>query len=265
MNKKTVFTLILLVFIAIASLAIANPFDDAVLSLGGLLAKREEKTIVMTLPIKSTTATTTLWSHVSLEFDRDRENDIALSRYGATPIDLHYSNSEYYKKSTREETVNNLVLYIKAIIEKNKGKKISIYGPATFGNNITHPDHGNLHDALIQIVKIYSNYKNIRYYIYEDFPYIVRFNSKYENNKMGTLYNYLSLKDQMKFTEIHIELSELQLSEKLKGISDYPSQVKDFNEGGFDVLKKEEVFAKNRCKNTESYWYACEVVYEVER
>ncbi len=73
----------------------------------------------------------------------------------------------------------------------------------------------------------------------------------------------MDLKDHIVLQEIQIELSESELSEKIKHMSSYNSQVKAFNNVGFDLLKKEEEFAKNRCKKTEPEWYGCEVVYEV--
>ncbi len=204
------------------------------------------------------------WNKLSGPANRVKEDEDALSVYNAIEKKYEYVDSAKNKDSQEKVIVSSIVKDIKDLIDKNKYKKIFIYGPATFGNKITHPNHQVHHDAFEQAAQLYSG-KNNKFFMYEDFPYVYRFENTPENNKMGTLNGYVGLQDHVKLLEIHIELTPFQLSEKIKAISYYTSQVKAFNAEGFDLLKKEERFATNRCKNTEPTWYACEVVYEIER
>ena len=245
-------------------------FDDGVFSLGGLMAQIEEKPdkriIVATFFTKKPTiAMHTEWDKISGFSDsnqavkeRTKENERALTPFNAIIKNYDYPDFQYRKKDQNKEIENKIRNNIESILEENINKEIFIYGPATFGQQITHPDHQIVHDALMDVAKE-KTYTNIHFFIYEDYPYIRRFN----NEGKISLNAYLNKIENLTFEEKPITLNNENLTRKIDSVKMYKSQIKAFNSLGDDILFF-YTFYKNRCENITPKPYACEVVYLVK-
>ncbi len=238
-------------------------FDDGVLSLGGLMAKREHKLEVATFFTKRPTEIIhTNWDKISGFSDSDeavlartKENKKALIPFGAIIKNYDYPDFQYRKTNENQIIRENIIKNIQSIIENNKNRELYIYGPATFGEKITHPDHQIMHDALMGVIKE-NTQTNTHFFIYEDFPYVRQFALA----QMGSLNTYLKEKENIEFKELPIELNKTELSEKVSSIHKYISQVKAFLSFGDNIGNLAQKFYQERCKNIHPMFYACEVV-----
>lgn len=257
------------------SIILSPHFDDAALSLGGLIARRESPALVVTFfsgePEK---VMRTVWDKRSgfpnsheAAMTRFKENEQALVPLGAATKNYNYPDYQYREKS-KDERVNwraleriksDIIKDIEGIIADNPKRELLIYGPADFGEKITHPDHQILHDALMEVAKKYSADPKTSFFIYEDFPYVRQFAQK----NSEALKNYLSAKDNLRLEENFIELSEPQILEKIRVVSEYQSQIAAFKSMGSDILVLAKKFTSERCKTTSPQWSGCEAVYRI--
>ncbi len=239
-------------------------FDDGVLSLGGYVAKHEKELLVATFfTQKPAYIVHTEWDKISGFSNSDEafiarrnENQNALNPFNAKIKNYDYPDFQYRTENKDQEIRENISKDIETLMATYQNRELFIYGPATFGSKITHPDHQIVHDALMNVWK--KNKKpNVHFLIYEDFPYILRFNK----SNLGDLNIYLEKTENIKFREEPIELSREQLSEKVSNISLYKSQIRAFMSSGEDIKVLAQKFYKERCKKTLPEAYACEIVY----
>ncbi len=250
-------------------------FDDASLSLGGLIAKQENPTLVATFfSGEPANVMRTAWDKRSgfpdsheAAITRFKENEQALVPLGAITKNYNYLDFQYREK-TKDESANwraaeriknDIIKDIEATIADNQNHKLLIYGPATFGEKITHPDHQLLHDAFIEIAKKYATDPKTSFFIYEDFPHVRQFAQK----NSESLKNYLSAEDNLRLEENFIELSEPQILEKIKAVSEYRSQITAFKSTGSDILTLAKKFTGERCKIPNPAWSGCEAIYRM--
>ncbi len=245
--------------------------DDAVLAMGGFLAKGQYETEVDTFFAgKPSKDMHTRWDHISGFKDSDqeiearvRENEKALGECGAIIRNFNYLDYQYRGKIPDQsvhigikESIDN---DIRSLISKYSARQILMYGPATFGPKITHTDHEALHNAFMTAAEE-NKRENIRFFIYEDLPYTHEFNQKGKSK----LKDYLENKYTIKLEQEEIEISEAQLEKKLKCLHDYPSQIEAFENLDIDIPSLVQSFSRNRCKTIHPSWYACEVVYKIQ-
>lgn len=72
---------------------------------------------------------------------------------------------------TRQEIAKD----IQALIASYSGKNVEVYGPAAFPEAIADPQHMLVHEAFIDVAGLYPE-APVRFFIYEDRPYIEAFN-----------------------------------------------------------------------------------------
>lgn len=241
-------------------------FDDAVLSLGGLLAKKQNEAEVDTFFAgKSEKTFFTKWDRISgfknsgeAIDSRNKENIAALSRFGASVKNYDYLDFQYREKGQYRQIENGMEKEIESVMAKYFSRQVFLYGPAEFGAKITHPDHKILHEAFVAAAKKNKN-PNVKFLIYEDFPYVWQFN---QSNKIE-LKKYLESNDKVKLKEEYIDIGQSELEIKIKSIKDYISQVAAFRAQGSDIADLAEKFSRARCKASHPDWYACEAVYEI--
>ncbi len=240
-------------------------FDDGVLSLGGLMAKLKDQALVATFfTQKPTELMHTQWDKISgfsdsdeAIFARTKENEKALLPLGTIIRNYDYPDFQYRKKGEDVKIRGEISKDIETLIKVYKNRKISIYGPATFGPKITHPDHQIVHDALMDVWK--NNKKaGIYFFIYEDFPYARQFTM----SSQISLNSYLEGKEGMGFEESPIELDKQMFMEKITAIYEYKSQVKAFMSLGDDIGILAQKFFKERCRKLLPESYGCEVVHK---
>jgi LmbE family N-acetylglucosaminyl deacetylase len=240
-------------------------YDDAVLSLGGMLAKREHPAVVATFfTAEPEIATSTSWdknsgfsdSHQAIE-SRVKENAEALKVFGATVKDYGYSDVQYRGGTSTDAVLEQeMTQDIQALLAAYGDKNILVYAPAIFTPTITHPDHAVVHRAFLTVADSYPK-DNVTFYFYEDYPYIAEFNRE----SVFSLSKNLENETQKIFTEERIIISSRQLRTKEKSLSKYGSQIKAFDAIDQDIIKNDIEYTKNRC-GAES---ACEVVYKLFR
>ncbi len=237
--------------------------DDGVLSLGGLMSKRENQILLATFFTKNPNKIIhTKWDKISGFSDSNTamqqrliENKNALSNINTVIKNYDYPDFQYRKEDTGIET--NIEKDIENLINTYQNKEVFIYGPATFGSKITHPDHQILHNAFMNVLK--NNTKiNVHFFIYEDFPYVYEFNSF----GLGNLKTYLEKTENIKFEEVPIELNKAELAEKIENIYKYSSQIKAFVSLNENIKNLAQKFYQKRCKTILPTSYTCEIVYK---
>ncbi len=245
------------------SIILSPHYDDAALSLGGLLAREGKNALVVSFFTDSPDiATTTNWdarsglaSSTDPEKIRSTENEKSAAITGARIQSLYYRDNQYGHTATDDELVADISKDIQILLAAHSGyAHIDVYGPATFGPGITHPDHAILHQAYLNVAKDYPN-TAINFYIYEDFPYVTRFN----RDVVKSLQGYMEDADEIYLERQQIDLTEKQVNTKLKAIVEYKSQVKAFASYQTDIIKAAETYTTQRCDASGEK--PCEVVY----
>ncbi len=248
------------------TIVLSPHYDDAVLSLGGLLAKHEHPAVVATFFTGvPAVATTTPWDTQSgfssvkeAMLARTKENSAAIRMLGAEVKDYGYLDYQYREHATSSEIEleQEVAQDIQALIASYGNKNIAIYAPAIFTPPITHPDHALLHRAFKDVSEQYPK-KNINFYYYEDYPYVQEFNKESQISLEKNLENDTG----RIFDEIRIPLSSRQAGQKQSSLEKYASQSKAFQAENTDIVKSSTAYTKTRCA-TEN---ACEVVYRLFR
>jgi LmbE family N-acetylglucosaminyl deacetylase len=239
-------------------------FDDAVLSLGGLMAKRENQLLVATFfAQKPTEIVHTKWDKISGFSDSDaailartKENENALMPFNAIIKNYDYPDFQYRKQNEDKEIEEEIAKDIGTLIKTYQNRELFIYGPATFGPKITHPDHQIVHDAFMDVFREIKK-QNVHFLMYEDFPYVYQFTM----SNLGDLNTYLEKIENMKLIENPIELNKNKLAEKISGIYTYKSQAEAFLSLGDDIGIWAQKFYQERCQTLLPGAYACEVVH----
>jgi LmbE family N-acetylglucosaminyl deacetylase len=240
-------------------------FDDAVLSLGGMMAKEEHPMIVATFFTEiPEIATSTGWDKAAgfsssneVLNKRTEENVQALSYFkGVTPKEYSYLDNQYIRKETDDETEIELAKDIQSLIASAQAEHVSVYGPAYFNQDITHPDHGLLHKAFIDVARSYPT-STVDFFVYEDYPYVERFMGE----SVVSLQKNLENTTELFFTKIQIPLTAQNISRKITSLRKYTSQVKAFAHLNTDILANAKRFSETRCGTNPEI--ACEVVYKI--
>jgi hypothetical protein len=135
-------------------------FDDAVLSLGGVLSQRVNETIVVTIfggnpapaQLAEGWAAAAGFGNSDMEITtRTMENARALCRYGARAHDLSYLDFPYRDKSDDALLPLRIAQDITAILEPHSLRRVFLYGPAALPLSHAHPDHRIVHDAFLVV------------------------------------------------------------------------------------------------------------------
>jgi LmbE family N-acetylglucosaminyl deacetylase len=249
------------------SIVLSPHYDDAVLSLGGMLATHSGKEVVATfftgLPHSHAT---TQWDARSGFLDSDfavetrkKENERALAIFNADAINYGYLDYQYRHNESESESdlelEKEITSDIQALISSyGTTTKIFLYAPAVYPSSIAHADHTVVHNAFIDVMQSYPN-SNVTFYVYEDFPYVQR----YSEYAMHSLEKYLEDADSILVTEINMPLSEINILEKQKALAEYSSQVMPLSESvKKNIIQDDIEYTKKRCGSN-----ACEVVYKI--
>ena len=278
-NKKWIFVgivaiVLVLIFIffpkrekadASINIILSPYYDDAALSLGGLIAGNGSGAVVATFFTgMPEVATSTSWDVKSGFKDsseamkaRMSENKKALENFGVAIYDYGYLDGQYRLASEDLEIISqNISKDIQALIASYSlgSTTVRIYGPADFGKEITHQDHKLLHDAYKNVIDSYPK-SNVDFYFYEDFPYIERFNKK----SAVSIQKRLETETGFLIDQEPVDISEQALSGKIRMIESYSSQIKAL-ETETGVVERAKTYFSNRCGKK-----ACEMTYKVFR
>jgi LmbE family N-acetylglucosaminyl deacetylase len=244
------------------SIIISPHFDDAALSLGGLLSREDRPALVATFfTDPPETATTTKWDKLAGFTDssdikkiRTEENHKAMGLFKAETATYSYMDDEYGRDESGEELQSDLAQDIQTLIAAHANQTVYIYAPALFTEGLTHPDHEVLHKAFVDVANGFPN-KNVKFFFYEDLPYTIAFNKK----SPISLKKNIETESGLSLETVNIPLSQMQVNEKIRAIKSYDSQMKAFKNLDVDITGEIESFTENRCGENQ----ACEVVYQI--
>ena len=264
---------------------ISPHLDDAVISLGGLLAKESEKTKVVTvfagIPEKPLVR---VWdlncgfrnSTKAME-GRILENNYALTGLGITEqnivnlpfLDIQYRKSffnipKYFgKKESNDKLICQISEELKKIIKKENSKNIKIFIPIAFNEG----DHGISRDSGIETYKnLIDSNKKIELYFYQDMPYFYTFylrKTKKESNKPKEQVLYEIKPEKIYCENKVIELTEEEYLKKVEAIKLYKSQFKMLIPDPDHILliRRPGLLSKLQAEIFKTTTPHCEIVY----
>ncbi len=255
----------------VVDIILSPHYDDAVLSLGGMIDAHTNKKVIATFFTSDSRGVShtqwDTWSGFSnsLELVRARaqENANALSHFKDTNlVNYTYSDFQYDNRtsSSSESLRKNIVTDINHLLTMYGDTEIHIYGPSYFGTRITHPDHALLHSAFIELFKNTHN-THITFYLYEDFPYINRYLKEVPNVQLDT---YIANSDGVDLHPYPVYLNQENVLHKNDALHEYVSQIRALSRGvKSDITTLDTIFNEQRCSKDPIKPYACEIVYEL--
>lgn len=253
------------------TLIVLSPhFDDAVLSVGGIISEFNGPKYIVTF-FTTPTATAeylTRWDELS-GFEkstdarkiRENENVNAANMLGARVINKGYVDNQYEKRSAsdNESIRKRITKDIEQIVGSTNNANVTVIGPSYFGDKITHADHLLVSNAFVQAIKN-KCYANADFYFYEDLPYTyLRFKDE-EITLDRILTDYYG---GLRLDKNEIFISEQSFDSKRKEIEAYPSQVKAFHRLGKEIIEDITNFGMSRCPQVPLSPKPCEVIYEI--
>lgn len=258
-------------------------FDDAVLSLGGLLAQEGHDTLVATF-FAGTPATPliTRWDAKcgfanSTEAMRARgeENARSLSTFGVHTTNIR--NYSYLEKEYRSALDISSVGDIQKEIERDilalmhefSGSSIAIFMPGFE----SHADHQLVKKAALSAAAVVSPQQSSAFFLYQDIPYAftwlekerARFLWNFFTRKNPNTWNYSSLEQAITHGHFPVRvnvrpLNADQMQKKIEGIACYASQVSRLGE---NLLTTVQQFASSQSRFHALHSPYAEVTYEV--
>ena len=249
-------------------------FDDAALSIGGMLAK---STHSANSPLIATVftgtpkiSTSTMWdtrsgftNSTTAMADRTKENNDAANTLSAQTINLGYLDNEYRGTTATTSLENKITADIIKLIRNydTSTSSIEIYGPAIFQNGVGHVDHTILHEAYMNVIEQYKPRGIVTFFIYEDFPY-----SKNAGvPKTDLIKNLRNDEPQLSYAPIYIPLDDNAVNTKEDAIRAYTSQIKSLSTKDLNIVQDSTDWTENRCDGLFRKPSACEVVYQVQK
>jgi hypothetical protein len=216
-------------------IVLAPHYNDAALSVGGLLTTNTHPVVVATFFTNEGGS------------PQATENTRALKTLRAEAKDFGYQSSDHRIGTSSDEIlIQEIGLDIQALLASYGDKKIAVYGPAIFDEKNTDTDHALLHQAYMNVAMTYPE-GAITFYIYEDYPYIEDFNK----TSIISLNKNLENKTERLFIEEKIPLSVSNLRVKEKALKAYELATTN--------VENNLSYTRNRCGNDT----ACEVVYRL--
>jgi LmbE family N-acetylglucosaminyl deacetylase len=243
-----------------AILILSPHFDDAVLSLGGLLADRNgaSKAVATFFGNAPDPDATTNWDRMSgfssasqATAARKEENLQALAILGTESIELPYFDSQYGGRRPTQEELSRAII---GLLDRFPGK-LEIYGPAIFADGVTHPDHKLLHEAFMGVAAHDADQRH-RFFVYEDFPYVLKFRGNSAISLIDLFSRTLAGAPRQEKAPLTYRDTQLQAA----ALQKYASQIKAFSSFGEDLLSESRSYASSRCGRWTG---ACEVVYKI--
>ena len=242
-------------------------FDDAALSVGGIIARfKGEKYVVTFFSTPTTTAKSLAeWDALSgfmtsdeARVSRPQENRGATQLLNAHAINAAYTDTQYHARTPAEslEVEKSMAADIMNLISSFPNTSVNVFGPSYFGADVTHPDHASLSRAFAQSISQAKN-KNVHFYFYEDVPYVYkRFGMNIHlKDLLSTYYPNLSFRETNEF------LTGDEVSRKIESIGLYTSQIRAFDTLKENILSETSTFVLHRCRIL-FFIQPCEVIYE---
>lgn len=241
-------------------------FDDAVLSLGGLLAKEGPSSIVMTFfGGKPEPSQITPWDLASGFLNsnqahdaRLKENDEALKLLDIPEnqiVNLAHLDQQYradvFGKSDDEELSGLLLQDLLSLLESYGDQELNLYAPGLE----MHKDHFLIKRVLLEAIPHLKG-KPVEFFLYQDLPYA--YNISEENLQKN------KITDVVTTDLIVVPLSREQMEKKIEAIKLYKSQI-----GPLELFKGNDLpsrvmgFSSRQARQFAKDTEYCEVLYKI--
>jgi LmbE family N-acetylglucosaminyl deacetylase len=265
------------------NIVLSPHFDDAVLSLGGLLTKEGEDTLVATIfagtpqiPISCR------WDKICGFSDstqaikkRAEENRLSLNFLGVSDdrirnyknLDAEYRFAMDEKMSMEPELTASIENGISSLLLEFASEPIKIFAPGIELNT----DHSIVKNATIAVIKELPRDSMHKLFFYQDIPYAFNILEKKSIGSLLGLFsqkntasrNYRLLEREIMKSSLHISacaipLTAADMDKKLYGIALHESQVPHI---GKSLLEKIEQFSAAQSKYLSIPEPYCEAVY----
>ena len=241
-------------------------FDDAVLSLGGLLVKEGSQSVVATCftgtPTKALVRSWDLASgfrnsDAAMEA-RTTENQDALRLLGVKDehvinypnLDRQYRGWRSFLGFAESELETQLKNQIELLLDRYRSFPVRIYAP---GLEI-HRDHGLLKQAFLEMFRS-GKYPDVEYFLYQDLPYACDILKKHPQIVLISRITKGTLKVQADY----VSLTADEMQQKIAAVKIYASQLRPL---GTDLCQTLEDFAHAQAKYLGTDGYV-EVVYRL--
>ena len=236
----------------ITKIILSPHYDDAVLSLGGLLNQDNNVIVVTFFTGRPDSTMQTKWDR-ACGFEnsdqamaaRKEENQQALSLLGIRQpniIDLPFIDAQYRKNN---DGLSTIPAKISSLITEYAHNELSIYCPIAIRS---HVDHAFIHHALISVLKNIKH-PRVKYFLYEELPHISDFKNKYPQSDIQLI---VENRDGIKLEKHVVELAEDQHTKKRNAISLYKSQIGPLGVDRFE--RTEEIIYE--IVNSEIPWHS---------
>ncbi len=259
------------------NIVLSPHFDDAVLSLGGFLARNGTQSVVMTFcggrPSKPVLKP---WDKDSGFIDSDNamnsriaENERSLKYLGVPEkqvINYPFLDSQYqsiFQHATNSQ-FSGMEAAIAKLLERYASTETFFYAPGLE----EHRDHKNVKLAFLNSLKTQSNHKH-SYYLYQDLPYADDFlNLNKASDRTVTRSGLDALRNKIlhgygAMDEV-IELDQDSIEKKVVAVEMYKSQIAPLRTfSGIDMGLVVKNFAANQAKALNISAPYCEVVYKL--
>ena len=241
-------------------------FDDAVLSLGGLLAKEAPSAIVVTLfGGKPEPSQITPWDLASGFLNsnqahdaRVRENDEALKLLGVPEnqiVNLAHLDQQYradlFGRSDDEKLSRLLLQDLLSLLESYGDQELSLYAPGLE----MHKDHFLIKQVLLEAIP-YLRGKPIDFFLYQDLPYA--YSIPDEKLQKGAISYNATVE------LVAVPLSREQIEKKIGAIRLYESQISPLELfKGNDLPSRVIDFSSRQARKFGTNIEFCEVLYKI--
>lgn len=241
-------------------------FDDAVLSLGGLLAKEgSSSTVVTFFGGKPEPSQITPWDLASGFLNsnqahdaRVRENDEALKLLGVPGnqiVNLGHLDQQYRAdllgRSDGEELSKLLLQDLLSLLESYEDQELSLYAPGLE----MHKDHFLIKQVLLQAIPHIKG-RPVQFFLYQDLPYAYTIpEEKLEKD---------AISDIATVELVPVPLSREQIEKKIEAIKLYESQI-----GPLELFKGSGLpsrvmgFSSHQARQFAKDTEYCEVLYKL--
>lgn len=241
-------------------------FDDAVLSLGGLLAKEgSSSTVVTFFGGKPEPSQITPWDLASgflnsnqAHDTRLKENDEALKLLDIPEnqiVNLGHLDQQYrtdlFGKSDDEELTGLLLQDLLSLLESYGDQELNLYAP---GLEI-HKDHYLIKQVLLEAIPHLKG-KPVQFFLYQDLPYAYTIpEEKLQKD---------AISDNATVELVPVPLSGEQIEKKIEAIDLYRSQIAPLELfKGNDLPSRIRDFSSRQARQFGTDSEHCEVLYKI--
>ena len=254
------------------NLILSPHFDDAVLSVGGLLAREGPNSVVASF-FGGAPATPVLTEWDARAGFRDSseataarvlENQKALRFLGVAQKNIRnycYLNRDYRGApdlgAGRDELQESLARSISELLDEYSESQVRVFAPGL----AMHPDHELVKQALLQVLNELPR-RGVEYFLFQDLPYAYRFLN--ENAWNRTLLDQEIHSDRLALEAQLIVLSEGDIERKGRAGALYLSQIPPLEAMGENLIAEIKLYSVLQMQHLGAAFGYGEVVYRIE-